>query len=199
MNGRLRFPATASEISNPNFHTNTRCRDLFLATPPRSAPIATPPRLGQTRRNADWRGDRRPARAESASGPGRTFGQLRPPQDSEGGTLKFARLRAVGGRPGTGLAFGAPQPPRGHAPAISISTPIIRAATSGLSPSCTRHARFQGRMIQLAGVIFSHAPRDSRATAHVEKTVRLFMNGLIAWRLRQTMQKSRNPKSRFDF
>jgi len=34
----------------------------ILATPPRSAPIATPPRLKQTRRNSDWCGDRRPAR-----------------------------------------------------------------------------------------------------------------------------------------
>jgi hypothetical protein len=74
---------------------------------------------------------RQPAgRAQSwpfhSASPGRTFGQLHPPQDSEGGTLKFARLRSVGGRPGTGLAFGAPQPPRGHAPAISISRSALR-------------------------------------------------------------------------
>jgi hypothetical protein len=56
---------------------------------------------------------------------------------------------------------GAPTATRARASHLYIAvspTPIIRATTSGLSPSCTRHTRFQGRMIQLAGVIFSHAP-----------------------------------------
>jgi len=91
------------------------------------------------------------------------------------------------------------RPPRRHCAShlyIAVRpTPKIRATPSGLSPSCTRRARFQGRMIHLVRAIFSHAPRGSRATPHVKKNVPFFMNCLIAWRLRQTMQKSRNPKS----
>jgi hypothetical protein len=109
-------------------------RGPAVVVPESAAPQRTgggPPRkpregCGHDPLGAPKLGQRQPlAHAQSwpfpSASPGRTFGQLRPPQDSEGGTLKFARLRAVGGRPGTGLAFGAPQPPRGHTPAISIS------------------------------------------------------------------------------
>jgi hypothetical protein len=133
---------------------------------------------------------------------GPNFWPAPPTAGQRGRHAKICKTQRGWGTSRNRLGLRGPQPPRGHAPAIYIAvspTPIIRAATSGLSPSCTRHTRFQGRMIQIAGVIFSHAPSDSRATAHVEKTVRSFMNGLIAWRLRQTMQKSRNHKSRFDF
>jgi hypothetical protein len=50
------------------------------------------------------------------------------------------------------LGFRAHQPPHWHCAShlyIAVrSTPIVRAAVLGLSPSCTRRARFQGRMIQ---------------------------------------------------
>jgi hypothetical protein len=52
-----------------------------------------------------------------------------------------------------------------------------------------RRVRFQGRMIQLARHFFMPA----------WKNVCLFLNRQISLNLRQTTQKSRNPKSRFDF
>src|SRR5665811_1006722 len=53
-----------------------------------------------------------------------------------------ARPSSFGGRPGTGFAFRAPQPPRrycaSHLYMAVRPTPKIWATTSGLSPSCTR-------------------------------------------------------------
>jgi hypothetical protein len=45
----------------------------------------------------------------------------------------------------------------------------------------------------------SFLSHKNHARPHVKKNVRLIMNCLIAWRLRQNMQKSRNPKRRVRF
>jgi hypothetical protein len=55
--------------------------------------------------------------------------------------------------------------------------------------SCTRRARFQGRMIQLARVVLSHARMESFTTHPIKKNVRLFMNCSIGLRFAVFLRK----------
>jgi hypothetical protein len=72
----------------------------------------------------------------------------------------------------------------------AASTMALRSgiAMRGKS-SCTRRARFQGRMIQLARVVLSHARMESFTTHPIKKHARLFMNCSIGLRFAVLLRK----------